>query len=218
MSFIAVLGAGSAGGALAYRLASRNRVREVRLIDPDGRIAQGKALDIQQSSPIEGFGTRVSGAENLEAAIGADAIVIADMARDDGEHAGEAGLALIRRIAAMEPAAPLVFAGATQRELMARTVTELRVERRRVIGSAPGALESAVRALVALELNGTGVEVRLLVVGVPPHAAVVGWEEATAFGQPVRALVPPHTLAAISARLTALWPPGAQALASAASR
>jgi malate dehydrogenase len=218
MSFIAILGAGAIGGALAQKLASRCRTPEVRLIDAEGRIAQGKALDILQSSPVDGFSTRVSSGETLEAAVGADAIVIADQARGDAEHAGEAGLATIRRLAAMEMSAPLVFAGAQQRELMVRAVSELHVSWHRVIGSAPGALESAVRALTALEINGTGVQVQVLVVGVPPKAALVAWEEATAFGQPISSLVPAHRLAAISARLSGLWPPGPQALASAAAR
>ncbi|MGH9369962.1 MAG: lactate/malate family dehydrogenase, partial [Vicinamibacterales bacterium] len=93
MSFTAILGAGAIGGALAYRLAVRCRTSEVRLIDVEGRIAQGKALDILQSSPIEGFSTRVSAGDSLEAAVGADVIVIADAAEGDVEHAGESGLA-----------------------------------------------------------------------------------------------------------------------------
>jgi malate dehydrogenase len=218
MSFIAILGAGAIGGALAQKLASRGRIPEVRLIDVEGRIARGKALDILQSSPIDGFSTRVSAGETIEAAVGADVIVIADLARGDVEQAGEEGLATIRRLAAMDTTAPLLFAGAHQRELMGRAVFELRLDRGRVLGSAPGALESAARALAALEINGTGVQVQLLVVGMPPKAALIAWEEATAFGQQISTLVPAHRLAAISARLPGLWPPGPQVLASAASR
>lgn len=218
MSFIAIVGAGAIGGALAHRLAARGRVRDVRVIDLDGSIAQGKALDILQSAPIERFSTRVTSAGSLEAAAGAHVIVLADAAKGDAEHTGEAGLALVRRLSALDTSAVLVFAGTTQRELMGRTVSELRVDGPRVIGSAPGALESAVRALTALELDATGVEVQVRVVGVPPHAAVIAWEEATAFGQPLSTLVHPHRLAAISSRLPGLWPPGPLALASAASR
>jgi malate dehydrogenase len=218
MSFIAILGAGALGGTLAHRLASRGRIREVRLIDEHAAVAQGKALDIQQSGAVEGFAVRVTSAGGIEAAAGADAIVIADSSAGDQEHTGEAGLAMLRRIAAIDTAAPLVFAGAHQRLLLARTATELHVEPRRLIGSAPGALESAVRALAALEADGSGVEVQLRVVGVPPDAAVVAWEESTAFGQPLTAVLPPHRIAAIAARLPRLWPPGPIVLASAAAR
>ena len=218
MSFIAILGAGALGGTLAHRLAARGRVGEVRLIDERDGIAQGKALDIQQSGAVEGFTTRLSSAGSVEAAAGADAIVFADSSQGDAEHAGEAGLALVKRVAAIETVAPLVFAGASQRLLLARAASEAHVELRRLIGSAPAALESAVRALAGLEADASGVEVQLRVVGVPPDAAVVAWEEAGAFGQPLTAVLPPHRIGAIAARLPRLWPPGPIVLASAAAR
>ena len=52
MPFVAIIGAGPLGGALAHTLAARDRVREVRLIDDDERIAAGKAIDIRQASPV----------------------------------------------------------------------------------------------------------------------------------------------------------------------
>lgn len=218
MSFIAILGAGAIGGALAHRLAARGRVPHIRLIDDERRIADGKALDILQSAPIEGWATRLSAGGALEDAAGAGVIVIADGGASGAEHAGETALASLRRLTRMETAAPLVFAGAAQRELMQRALSELHVPARRLVGSAPGALQAAVRARTALELNGTGVDLQVLVTGVPPRGAVIAWEGATAAGQPLGALVPAHRLAAISAFLPALWPPGPFALASAAAR
>jgi malate dehydrogenase len=218
MSFIAILGAGALGGTLAHRLAARGRVTEVRLIDEHPTFAQGKALDIQQSGAVEGFGTRLTSASAIVAAAGAEAIVVADSSQGDVEHGGEDGLALVRRIAAIEGRAPLVFAGASQRLLILRAANELRMARARLIGSAPAALESAVRALAGLEADGTGVEVQLRIVGVPPDAAVVAWEEASAAGQPLSASLAPHQIAALAARLPRLWPPGPLVLASAAAR
>src|SRR5688572_22330765 len=122
MSFTAIVGAGAIGGALAHRLAARGRIPEVRLIDEAGSIAQGKALDILQSSPIEGFGTRLTSSHTLDAAAGATAIVIADSADGNVEHAGERGLMLVRRLAAIDATAAVIFAGGGQRELMARAV------------------------------------------------------------------------------------------------
>jgi malate dehydrogenase len=218
MSFIAIVGAGAIGGALAQRLASRGRVREVRLIDEQGSVAQGKALDIQQSGAVDGFTTRLTAASDINASAGAAAVVIADAAAGDAEHAGEAGLALVRRLAAIDARAPLIFAGNSQRSVIVRASSELHVARPRLIGSAPSALEAAVRALAALDADGSAAEMQLRVVGVPPHAAVIAWEEATASGQPISSLIPPHRLAAISARLSRLWPLGPFALASAAAR
>lgn len=218
MRFVAIIGAGPLGGALAHALAVRDRVREVRLIDPEERIAAGKALDIRQSSPVEHFSTRVIGSGALAAAAGSAAIVIADQAGDQTEHSGENGLALLRRLAAIEERTPIICAGGAQRELIASAVGELHISPSRIIGSAPYALEAAVRALAGLAIDASGAEIALRIVGVPPHAAVVAWEEGSAFGQPIAAHLPPHAIAALNGRVPRLWPPGPYALASAATR
>lgn len=218
MSFVAIIGAGAIGGSLAHRLAGRDCVGEVRLIDADMKVAEGKALDILQSSPIRNFSTKVTASPSLLSAAGAAAIVFADAASGKGEHEGEAGLGLLRQIAEVESRAPIVFSGAAQRSLMRRAVVELHMPESRVVGSAPLALESALRALAGLALDGSGVEVSLRVVGVPPGGAVIAWEEATAFGQPIASETAPHVMLGLSARIPGLWPPGPYALASAAAR
>ncbi len=218
MSFIAIIGAGPIGGTLAHTLARRARVSGIRLIDTAEGMAEGKALDILQSSPIEGFSTRVAGASRIDAAAGADAIVIADAATGEGELSGEAGLALVRQLSAIEMTAPIVCAGASQRDLISRATGELGLAPARVVGSAPFALEAALRALAGLMVDGSGSEVTLRVLGVPPRSAVVAWEEATAHAQPLASEVAPHHIAALSARIPGLWPPGPYALGSAAAR
>lgn len=218
MGFIAIVGSGALGGAVAHALAVRDRVSEVRLIDPAGQVARGKALDIQQSSPIDNFTTKLTAAESVDAAVGADIIVIADSAAGNVEHSGEAGLGLLRHLVRAGSRAPILCAGASQRDLVGKAVTDLHLARGLVIGSAPFALESALRALAGLALDGSAVEVCLRVVGVPPRGAVVAWEEATAHGQPLASQMPPHTIAGLSARIPGLWPPGPYALAAAAAR
>lgn len=217
MSIVAIIGAGALGGALAHALAGRGRVSEVRLIDPDGRIAEGKALDILQASPIEQFSTRVTAAPGYAAAAGADAIVFADLA-SGGEISGEAGLAVVRHVARLDTIAPLLFAGGLQRDLMRLAVTELRVMPRRLLGSAPLALESSVRALTAALVDISPADLSIGVSGVPPRDAVIGWDAATAFHQPIAAVLAAHHMSAISSRLAALWPPAPYTLASAAAR
>src|SRR5215510_8658037 len=113
MSVVAIIGAGPLGGALARALAGRSRVGEVRLIDPEGRVAEGKALDIQQSSPVEQWSTRVTASTSLAAAAGAGVVVFADFVAT-GEIAGDAGLPIVRQIARTETTAPLLFAGGLQ--------------------------------------------------------------------------------------------------------
>lgn len=217
MSVIAIIGAGALGGALAHKLAARGRVREVRLIDAAESVARGKALDIVQSGPVEGFGTAVHAHGSVHAAVGADVIVFADSVAG-AEHSGEAGLALARQLIMAGSTAPLLFAGVTQRELMARCATELHVPPARLVGSAPLALAASLRALSAVVLDASAVEISLNVLGVPPRDTVVTWQEGSVSGQPLSTVMGPHEIAALSARVASLWPPGPYALGSAGCR
>lgn len=217
MSTVAIIGAGPLGGTLARALAGRSRVAEVRLIDPEGRVAEGKALDILQSSPIDHFNTRVTGATTYAAAAGAGVIVLADLV-SGGEIAGEPGLALLRQLSRLEGTAPFLFAGGLQRELMGRAMSELHMAPRRLAGSAPLALESAVRAVTAALMDASPADLAIGVAGVPPRDAVIGWDAATAFNRPIAEVLAAHHLSALTSRLPALWPPQPYTLASAAAR
>jgi len=217
MSVVAIIGAGAIGGTLAHTLAGRSRVDEVRLIDPEGRVAEGKALDIQQSSPVEQWSTRVSASTTIAAAAGANAIVFADLV-NGGEIAGDAGLAIVRQVVRADTTSPLLFAGGGQRDLIALALGELRVAPRRLAGSAPLALESAICAVAAALIDASPADLSIGVAGVPPRDLAIGWDAATAFNQPIGAVLAPHHLAAIAARVPALWPPAPYALGSAAAR
>jgi malate dehydrogenase len=82
---VAVLGAGNIGGSLAQRLAELDIAREVVLLDIVDGLPQGKALDIQESAPILGFSTLVTGSTSLDALVGADVVVeTAGLARKPG--------------------------------------------------------------------------------------------------------------------------------------
>jgi malate dehydrogenase len=82
---IAVLGAGNVGGTLAQRLAELDVADELVLLDIVDGLPQGKALDIQESAPILGFSTRVTGSTSLDAIAGADVVVeTAGLARKPG--------------------------------------------------------------------------------------------------------------------------------------
>jgi malate/lactate dehydrogenase len=222
MSFVAIIGAGELGAAVAARLAARDRAGEVRLVDPagGGTIAAGKALDIQQSGPIEGFRTRVTAEADVRAAAGARVVIVADGAGASKEWQGDEGLSLIRQLWAVAERDRTVFlcAGAAHRQLIERSVAELKVDPRRICGSAPGALESAIRALVAADVDGSPDDVRLELTGTPPRRAVIGWSAATIRGASVTSALPAHRLQAIADHVPALWPPGPYALASAAAR
>src|SRR5947207_2670428 len=151
----AIIGAGELAGALAHRLARRDVVRTITLIDDGGRIAEGKALDIAQAAPVESFTTALVGTTDIARAAGASIVVIADRSAERGEWRGDEGLLLLRRLTEFAPRAVIVCAGATERELIDAGVRELNIPRRRLFGTAPEALTAAARALIALTLEGS---------------------------------------------------------------
>lgn len=217
MPDVAIVGAGELGDALAHLLARRDVVKMIRLIDETGTIAAGKALDIMQASPIEGFSTEIAGSADLMTAAGAAVIVVADRA-DGVEWQGEEGLALLRRLLHLGSPRIVLCAGASQREIVERGVRELGYPRERLFGSAPEALASAVRAMVALETNGSPTDVALTVLGIPPAQIVVPWEEATVGGFAATRVLDEPARRRVTARIAPLWPPGPYALASAAAK
>ncbi|SHJ99364.1 malate dehydrogenase (NAD) [Aureimonas altamirensis DSM 21988] len=83
-SKIALIGSGMIGGTLAH-LAGLKELGDIVLFDIAEGTPQGKALDIAESSPVEGFDARLSGANDYAAIEGADVcIVTAGVARKPG--------------------------------------------------------------------------------------------------------------------------------------
>jgi malate dehydrogenase len=216
MQTVAILGAGELGGAVARALACQDLVSRILLIDHAGDVAQGKALDIQQSGPVEGFDTRLAGTADVTAIVGARAVVLAD-AHGSGEWAGDAGLQLLRRVAGYVGRALIVAAGARQRQLLVLAVRELGLPPVRLVGSAPVAAAGAARALTAAEAGCSADDVSLSVVGAPP-GWVVAWSDGSIAGTPLVRALTPAAIARVEARLHAGWPAGAHALGSAAAR
>ena len=81
---ITLIGAGQIGGTLAHLIALKE-LGDVVLFDVAEGIAKGKALDIAQSSPINGFNISLSGTNNYEDTKNSDVIIItAGMPRKPG--------------------------------------------------------------------------------------------------------------------------------------
>jgi malate/lactate dehydrogenase len=132
------------------------------------------------------------------------------------EWQGEEAVQLLKQIGRRLAGAVAICAGAQQRDVVERAVLDLKMSRLRVFGTAPEALASAARAIVALALNGSPQEISLALLGVPPHHIVIPWEDATAGGLALTRLVDEPTRRRLSARVAALWPPGPHTLAAAA--
>ena len=90
MSKISLIGAGQIGGTLAHLIGLKELVNEVVLFDVASGIAKGKALDIAQSSSVDGFNVKFSGTDNYEDIKDSEVIIITagvprkpGMSRDD---------------------------------------------------------------------------------------------------------------------------------------
>ena len=87
---ISLIGAGQIGGTLAHLIGLKELVDEVVLFDVASGIAKGKALDIAQSSSVDGFNVKFSGTDIYEDIKNSDVIIITagvprkpGMSRDD---------------------------------------------------------------------------------------------------------------------------------------
>jgi len=86
---IALIGSGMIGGTLAH-LAGLKELGDVVMFDIAEGVPQGKALDLAESSPIDGFDARLSGTQTYEAIRDADVCIVTagiprkpGMSRDD---------------------------------------------------------------------------------------------------------------------------------------
>jgi malate dehydrogenase len=81
---IALIGAGNIGGTLAH-LAAQKELGDIVLFDVVEGVPQGKALDLSQCGPIEGFDAKITGSNDYKDIAGADVIIVtAGVARKPG--------------------------------------------------------------------------------------------------------------------------------------
>jgi malate dehydrogenase len=86
---IALIGAGQIGGTLAH-LAALKELGDIVLFDIAEGVPQGKALDLAESAPVDGFNAKLSGANSYADIAGADVVIVTagvprkpGMSRDD---------------------------------------------------------------------------------------------------------------------------------------
>lgn len=72
---IALIGAGNIGGTLAH-LAGLKELGDIVLFDIMKGTPQGKALDLVESSPVEGFDSKITGANSYAGIKNADVVIV----------------------------------------------------------------------------------------------------------------------------------------------
>jgi malate dehydrogenase len=170
---ITVVGAGHVGATCSQLLSQKELAKEVILVDIADGIPQGKGLDQWESAPIEGFDSRVYGANDYESSAGADIfIVTAGIARKPGMSRDDllkTNAGVIRSVCGeIKRVAPdsIIIMVTNPLDVMAQVALEASgFPRERVIGMA-GVLDTArYRSFIALELDVSIEDIQALVLG-----------------------------------------------------
>ena len=202
VNLITVVGAGNVGATTAQRVAEKELARRVVMVDVVEGVPQGKGLDQWQSAPIEGFDSRIIGANGYDETAGSDIVIITagiarkpGMSRDDLLNTN-AGIVkqVSEQIARTSPNA-IIIVVSNPLDVMcyvAKKVTGF--PRERVIGMA-GVLDTArYRAFLAEALDVSVRDIQAMVLGGHGDTMVPLISYTTVSGIPVTQLLDRKTL------------------------
>ena len=169
---VTVVGSGNVGATAAQRLAEKGYA-DVVLVDIIEGVPQGKALDLAEAAPIEGYDGRVIGSNSYEQTAGSDLVVItAGLARKPGMSRDDLLMknyeivkGVTEAVVRHSPQCILVVVSNPLDAMCQVALRTSRLPRERVIGMA-GVLDSArFRTFVAMELKVSVESVQALVMG-----------------------------------------------------
>lgn len=210
---VSVIGAGQTGAATAQRIVERGYA-DVVLTDVVEGLAEGKALDLQESAPIVGFDARVSGVtttpegQGYEATADSDLVIITSgvprkpgMSRDDLLAVNQQVITtVVQAVVKRSPRCTIIM---LTNPVDAMTQLAYRVSglpSNRVIGQA-GILDTArYKTFIALELNVAVQDVDAYVLGGHGDSMVPLPDHTWVGGQPLASLISPERIAQIIER------------------
>jgi malate dehydrogenase len=169
---ITVVGAGNVGATCAQRLAERDYA-DVVLVDIVEGLAQGKALDMNQSGPVAGYEPNLLGTNDYEHTAGSDIFIITSglarqpgMSRDDLLAKNKEIVGSVAQEAADRSPDAIVIVVTNPLDAMCHvTYDTTKFPRQRVFGMA-GVLDSArFRTFLAWELGVSAKDVNGFVLG-----------------------------------------------------
>ncbi len=205
---IALIGAGNIGGTLAHLCALKG-LGDVVLYDVIDGLPQGKALDLLEAGPVEGYDVHIVGTTDYADIRGSDVcIVTAGVARKPGMSRDDllgTNAKIIREVSEnIKTYAPDSFVIVLTNPLDAMVTLAKRVTgfpKNRVVGQA-GVLDSSrYRAFVAQELGVSVLNVTAMVLGGHGDDMVPVRSYCQVAGIPVERLIPAERLDAIEERV-----------------
>ncbi len=204
---VSIIGAGNVGASAAERIAMR-RLADVVMVDIVEGLPQGKALDLNEAAPVDGFDMRLTGTNGYDATAQSDVVVITSglprkpgMTRDDLLQKNFAIVkSVTEEVARRSPDAVLIV---VSNPLDAMAHTALKVSgfpRQRVLGMA-GVLDSARMRFFIAEALGVSIEnTHAFVLGGHGDTMVPLPRYSTVAGIPITELLPKETIDAIVQR------------------
>jgi malate dehydrogenase len=206
---ITVVGAGNVGATCANCIAQKELANEVILVDIKEGLAEGKALDMWQTAPINYYDTRVKGVTNdYSATAGSEVVVITSglprkpgMSRDD-LIATNAGIvkSVTENVIAHSPEAIIIIVSNPLDVMTYAAYLTAKKSSQKVFGMA-GVLDTArYRAFLAEELNVSPKDIQALLMGGHGDTMVPLPRYTTVAGIPVTDLIEQDKLDAIIER------------------
>jgi malate dehydrogenase len=208
MSKVTVIGAGNVGATCANVLAHKDFINEVVLIDIQGNMAAGKALDTWQQAPIDYYSTKLVGGDNYELTANSDIVVITagiprkpGMTRDDLVATNAKIVTSVMNSVLKYSENPIIIVVSNPLDVMTYAAyKKAGLPATRVMGMA-GVLDTArYRAFLATELGVSPKDIQAILMGGHGDTMVPLPRYTTVAGIPVTELIEKDKLDAIIAR------------------
>lgn len=206
---VSVIGAGNVGATCADVIARKEIVNEVVLVDIKENFAEGKALDIWQTAPVNMYDTRITGSTNdYSKTAGSDVVVITSglprkpgMSRDDLISTNAAIVkSVTENVIQHSPKAIIIVVSNPLDVMTYCAYLSARIDSKRVFGMA-GILDTArYKAFLAEELNCSPKDIQAVLMGGHGDTMVPLPRYTTVAGIPVTELVTSDKLDAIIER------------------
>jgi malate dehydrogenase len=208
MSKVTVVGAGNVGATCANVLAHKDVVKEVVLLDIQGDLARGKALDSWQQAPIDYYSTSLVGTEDYAHTAGSDIVVITagvprkpGMSRDDLISTNAKIVNIVTDSIMKHSENPIIIVVSNPLDVMTYAAYKASgLDKTRVFGMA-GILDTArYRAFLATALNVSPKDIQAVLMGGHGDTMVPLPRYTTVSGIPVTEMIDMSDLDAIVER------------------
>ena len=198
---ISIIGAGFVGATAAH-WAAEKELGNVVLVDILEGIPQGKALDLSQASPVEGFDAKVIGSNGYEETIDSDVVIVTSgvprkpgMSREDLLEINKKIIgSVVAEVVKKSPQAILIMVTNPLDTMTYLAFKRSGLPKQRVMGMA-GILDTArFKAFIAMELNVSVEDIQALLLGGHGDEMVPLPRYTTISGIPLSQLLPKETI------------------------